>query len=62
MEAYTAHVSTETSFMSEFDSGTVHDMQGRYYNRGKNRTPMVALRPWRPDFSSRPFPAPKIDN
>jgi hypothetical protein len=37
MEAYTAHVLTETSFMSEFYPVTVPDMQVRYYNCGKNR-------------------------
>jgi prophage tail gpP-like protein len=37
VEAYTALVLTETSFTSEFYPGTVHDMQVRYYNCGKNR-------------------------
>jgi hypothetical protein len=37
MEAYTALVSTETSCMSQFYPGTIHDMQVRYYNCGKNR-------------------------
>jgi len=42
VEAYTAQILTETGFMSEFYLGTVHDMQVRYYNCGKNRTPVIA--------------------
>ena len=65
MEAYTAHVLKDTSFMTEFKQGTDHYMQVIYYNCGKNRknkTPVAAQWTWRSDFSSRPFPAPKFDN